>query len=249
MGDPLRLYGLKALVSNAGSGIGEAIARTLAKHGADVLAVDTENSGVEQHFDAVKGVYGFAVNFMDAQTFPEIAAKVQSALGGLDILCNDMPLAPQSPFTGNTHDYQQLLELRQDFMLGLTRALLPKMQTSPAGRIINLGFLRSVFAAEAFETFAHSERNLASLTRKLSLEASAHGLNANYLQPGAVMTPTSREVFRRNPGLRDHFIQVSAAKRVGEPVDVAKAALFLASDDAVFVSGAGVRVDGGSDES
>jgi NAD(P)-dependent dehydrogenase (short-subunit alcohol dehydrogenase family) len=58
MGDPLRLYGLKALVTNAASGIGEAMSRTLVKHGATVLAVDTSNSGIEQHFASVKGIVG-----------------------------------------------------------------------------------------------------------------------------------------------------------------------------------------------
>ena len=59
------------------------------------------------------------------------------------------------------------------------------------------------------------------------------------------MTPASRDVFRKHPALRDHCIQGSAARRLGEPVDIAKVALFLASDDAVFVSGTGVAVDGG----
>ena len=81
--------------------------------------------------------------------------------------------------------------------------------------------------------------------KQLATEAGPHGINANYIQPGAVMTPTSRRVFNSDKELRDFCIERSAAKRLGEPIDIAKVALFLASDDSVFVSGTGIVVDGG----
>jgi NAD(P)-dependent dehydrogenase (short-subunit alcohol dehydrogenase family) len=108
-----------------------------------------------------------------------------------------------------------------------------------------MGFLRSCFAANGDEANARAERDLADLTRALAAETGEFGITANYIQPGAVMTPESREVFRKDKALRDHCIKSSAASRVGEPVDIAKVALFLASDDAVFVSGTGIAVDGG----
>jgi NAD(P)-dependent dehydrogenase (short-subunit alcohol dehydrogenase family) len=70
-------------------------------------------------------------------------------------------------------------------------------------------------------------------------------VTANYVQPGAIMTPASRDVFKKDMALRDFCISASAARRLGEPVDVAKVVLFLASDDAAFVSGTGIVVDGG----
>ena len=83
------------------------------------------------------------------------------------------------------------------------------------------------------------------MTRALAAETGEFGITANYVQPGAVMTPVSRETFRKDKALRDQCIAHSAARRLGEPVDVAKVVLFLASDDAAFVSGAGIAVDGG----
>ena len=122
---------------------------------------------------------------------------------------------------------------------------MPHLKKSPAGRIINTGFLRSTFAADGIAACANAEQTLAALTRALAAETGEFGITANYVQPGAVMTPVSREVFRKNKALRDHCIAHTAARRVGEPVDVAKVVLFLASDDAVFVSGGGISVDGG----
>ena len=245
MGDPLRLYGLKALVTNAGSGIGEAISRTLIKHGATVLAVDTSNSGVEQHFASVKGIEGHSSNLTDATRMPALIEEVVDRLGGIDILTNEFPLHAEAPLSDGNAKLDRLLDSRADLIMSVCRSALPYLKKSPAGRITNIGFLRSIFAADGAEAFAKSEQSLAALTRALGAETGEFGITANYIQPGAIMTPTSREVFRKDMALRDFCIANSAARRLGEPVDVAKVALFLASDDAVFVSGTGITVDGG----
>ena len=134
---------------------------------------------------------------------------------------------------------------RAALTMAICRAAIPRMTKSPQGRIINMGFLRSCFAATGDAPSTHAEQDLADMTRALAEEAGEFGITVNYIQPGAVMTPQSREVFKKDKSLRDHCIRRSAARRVGEPVDVAKVALFLASDDAVFVSGTGIAVDGG----
>ena len=245
MGDPLRLYGLKAIVTNAGSGIGEAVARTLVKHGAKVLAVDTANSGVEQHFAAVKGVEGFSESYTDAGRLPALIEMAIDKLGGIDILVTDFALPTDGPIESDGDAFERLINQRTELILSMARGALPHLKKSPAGRIINIGFLRSVFAAGGVAASDKAEINLAAITRALAAETGEFGITSNYVQPGAVMTPTSREVFRKNKDLRDYCIANSAARRLGEPVDIAKVVLFLASDDAVFVSGSGIAVDGG----
>jgi len=245
MGDSLRLYGLNALVLNAGGGIGEAIARTLIKHGAIVVAADTSNSGVEQHYSSVKGITGKVANLTDPGRLGALVEETVEKFGGLDIIINDFPLRQEAPLEKADETLQNLLQLRASLTMAACRAALPSLKKSPAGRIINMGFLRSCFAANGGEAYARAEQDLANLTRALAAESGKFGVTANYIQPGAVMTPESREVFRKDKALRDHCIKSSAASRVGEPVDIAKVALFLASDDAVFVSGTGIAVDGG----
>jgi len=232
-------------VLNAGSGIGEAIARTLIKHGATVIAADTSNSGVEQHFRSVKGITGIVANLTDPERLRALVEQTVETLGGLDIVVNDFPLRQDAPLDKADDTLENLLQLRATLTMAVCRAALQHLKSSPAGRIINVGFLRSCFAANGDEANARSERDLANLTRALAAETGEFGITANYIQPGAVMTPESREVFRKDKALRDHCIKSSAASRVGEPVDIAKVALFLASDDAVFVSGTGIAVDGG----
>lgn len=245
MGDPLRLYGLNALVLNAAGGVGEAIARTLIKHGATVLAVDTSNSGVEQHYRSVKGITGYVANLTDPERLGLLVEEAVEKLGGLDIVINEFPLRQEAPLEKADDALEKLLQTRATLTMAVCRAALPHLKKSPAGRIINIGFLRSCFAANGGEASTRAEQDLANLTRALAAETGEFGITANYIQPGAVMTPESREVFRKDKTLRDHCIKSSAARRVGEPVDIAKVALFLASDDAVFVSGTGIAVDGG----
>ncbi len=245
MADPLRLYGLNALVLSAGSGIGEATARTLIRHGATVLAIDTGNSGVEQHFAAVKGITGLSANLVDADQMPTVVQVAVEKLGGIDILVNEFPPTHSEPMPASAEMLERLLQSRAALTLSICRAALPHLKKSPAGRIVNMGFLRSSFAADASDAFDRAEKDLANLTRALAVEIGEFGITANYVQPGGVMTPDSRDVFRKDKALRDHCIKNSASRRLGEPVDIAKVVLFLASDDAVFVSGTGVVVDGG----
>ena len=245
MGDALRLYGLKALVTNAADGIGEAVARTLIKHGAEVVAADVNNSGVVQHFKRVKGINGLFADLREPGKMPALVEDAVEILGGIDILVTDFPLAPEAPISAPGAELDRLIKQRAELTLGICRAALPHLKKSPSGRVINLGFLRSHYAPDGAKARDKAEKDLANITRALAAETGSFGITANYVQPGAIMTPASREMFRRNPGLRDFCISNSAAGRVGEPVDVAKVVLFLASDDAMFVSGTGIVVDGG----
>lgn len=245
MGDPLRLYGLNALVLNAAGGICEAIARTLVKHGATVLAIDTKNSGVEQHYSAVKGITGKSAVLVDPERLPKIIDEAASELGRIDILIIDFPLHPDAPIDQVDDKLEFLLRTRATLTKAVYDTALPYLQKSPQGRIISLGLLRSCFTRNGAAASEYAQQDLAEMTQALAAEAGEFAITVNYIQPGAVMTPESREVFRKDHGLRDYCIRGSAARRLGEPVDIAKVALFLASDDAVFVSGTGLAVDGG----
>ena len=121
MGDPLRLYGLNALVLNAGSGIGEAIARTLIKHGATVIAADTSNSGVEQHYRSVKGITGVVANLTDPDRLGELVEQTVERFGGLDILVNDFPLRQDAPLEKADDTLEKLLQLRATLTMAACR--------------------------------------------------------------------------------------------------------------------------------
>lgn len=246
MADALRLYGLKAAVLAGASGIGEAISRTLVKHGAEVLALDAESTGVGNLYERVRGVSGRGLTGDPNDIGAAVVEAADQEFGGMDILFNYVELPQSSPIADSDSErLQNLLRARSAIYESVTSAVLPRLKKSPAGRIINIGFVRSVFAIDGEEAYERSREALAEFSNKLALEHGQHGISANYIQPGAIMTRESRQVYSAATNLRDHCIRRSAARRLGEPVDVAKVALFLATDDASFVSGTGVIVDGG----
>jgi NAD(P)-dependent dehydrogenase (short-subunit alcohol dehydrogenase family) len=246
MSDALRLFGLKAIVTDAASGIGEAIVRTFVKHGAEVLAVDLANSGIETHFRKVNGVSGLALDMHLNDAPKQLMAAAKTILGGLDIVVNNFDWHRASPL-GNSDaaEIQSLIDEMHALISGICDLSVPLLKKSPAGRIIAMGCLRSVFSVDGDEAYRESERALHRLISSQASRCGEFGITANYIQPGAVMTPVARRVFSADKALRDHCIRVSAAKRLGETVDIAKVALFLATDDSVFVSGTGIRADGG----
>ena len=245
MANALRLFGLRSVVMGAGSGIGEAIVRTLVKHGSAVLALDSANSGIENHFSTVRGVHGAVVDINAADVANRIGELAADELGVVDIVVCNFNLYGDAPIKdGDDEALARIVARKNTLVEGVCEQLLPMMQSSPAGRIVILGFNRAVFSQDGTDSYARSEAAIADLTRRLAAERAQYGINVSYIQPGAIMTPESR-VFNNDKTLRDFCIQRSAAKRLGEPVDIAKVALFLATDDSVFVSGTGIVVDGG----
>jgi len=246
MPDALRLFGLKAIVTDAASGIGEAIVRTFVKQGAQVLAVDATASGIETHVRKLGGVTGVALDLRAADFPKQLMSSAKSALAGLDIVVANFDWHGESPIADSDAAAIESLQAGMvSRVSGVLDAAIPMLQKSPAGRMIAVGCLRSVFGRDGEQAYRGSERTLHSLIQSLAMRSGELGITANFIQPGAVMTPVSRRVFSADRELRDHCIRMSASKRLGEPVDIAKVALFLATDDSVFVSGAGIRADGG----
>jgi NAD(P)-dependent dehydrogenase (short-subunit alcohol dehydrogenase family) len=240
MANALRLYALKGVVTGASEGIGEAVARTFVKHGAEVLAADSSDSRIDTTFTRVRGITAVALDADPAVASRNLAGAVRERLEGLDILVNNYPeLSDFAAESGKS------LQPWLDRIVTTTAALLPLLKKSPAGRIINMGALISSFGPGGQAELEAAEKALADLTASQAAEYGQFGITANYIQPGAIMTPSSRAVFDADKSFRDWCIARSAARRLGEPIDVAKVALFLASDDSVFVSGTGITANGG----
>lgn len=247
MTEDQRLHGMKALVTGAAGGIGEAVTMLFAKHGAEVLAVDLPDSGVEQSFRRRDSILTLAQDLTAEDAVKVIMDVVSKRLGGLDILVNSAGVCPVGAVEKlGDAEWQRALDVNVTAMFRLCRAAIPYMKKSPAGRIINVGSVMSSFGQADMAAYTASKHAVAGLTKTLASELGRHGITANYLQPGAIVTTSTREAFKADREFRDFWIRKSASGRLGEPLDVAKVALFLASDDAAFVSGQGILVDGGA---
>ena len=226
--------------------LGEAITRTFSQHGAQVLAVDSPDSAIETQYRNVHGVTGVALDISAPESADALAEQVESRFGALDIVVNNYDWQLASPI--NDQDDDELAELIAKIETqfpAVVNVALPWLQKSPAGRIINIGCVRSVFGRDSKQAAVQARRAIAEITSTIAAENGKYGITANYVQPGAIMTAGSRQAFAADKELRDLCIGRSAAGRLGEPIDIAKVVLFLATDDSAFVSGTGIVADGG----
>lgn len=247
MSDNDKLLGLKAVVTGAVDGIGDAIARVFAQQSAEVLAIDLPDSGIEQKFASVSGIQGMELDVSGKDAPEQLIERVSEDLGGLDILVNNAGICIRKDAEATSDaEWDQVFSTNVRAAFRVARAALPQLKKSPAGRIINVGSVMSELGAPGHVAYSASKHALHGMTKTLASEWGVYGITANTLMPGAIMTNMTRELFREDTAYRDYWIAKSAARRLGEPLDVARVALFLASDDSVFVSGQGITVDGGA---
>lgn len=238
-----RLFGVRVVVWGAANGIGEAVARTCARHSANVAAVDGPTTDIDKRFNGVPQVKGLALPQGGAHA-DDVVSAAALELGGLDVVIVCGGVQPDKPIA-DAAAQERIVKARIGDLRRYFDAALPKLKRSPGGRFIAVGMLRSAFSRDAQILAEAAERSLSDLVREFAAGTGQLGITVNYVQPGAIMTPESRRVFVDDKDLRDFCIRHSAARRLGEPLDVARVALFLASDDANFVSGTGIAVDGG----
>jgi 3-oxoacyl-[acyl-carrier protein] reductase len=237
-----RLKDRAAIVTGAASGIGRASAELFASEGARVLAVDRPGSAMTfEH----PGITPFEQDLAEDGAPDAIIGAAIGAFGKLDILFNNAGVgsnALAANMTDEQWDWTMSINIRAVFRL--TRAAIPHLVASPAGRIVSTASVAAQGADYGLAAYCASKAGVLGLTRTLALELGKHGVTANAIMPGAIRTGMTAASFA-NPGNAEVWAKKSVLRRLGEPVDIARVALFLASDDAGFVTGQAIAADGG----
>lgn len=249
MNTPQRLQGRVAIVTGAASGIGRATVELFTAEGASVVAVDLPGSAILDTFASQPAVAPLALNVTDEDAPQRMVALAQERFGGLDILFNNAGIVPVSPVAAMPEaDWLRTFEVNVHAVMRSCRHAIPflieRARQTGRGRIINTGSILSHFTDHSCGAYAASKHAVAGLTKTLAKEVGRFGITANYLLPGAIETNMTAGLFS-NPDVRTQWEQAAAVKRLGRPSDIARAALLLASDDADFITGHGLVVDGG----
>jgi len=237
-----RLQGRAAIVTGAASGIGRASAELFAQEGARVLAVD--RPGADLTF-VVPGIESLIADVAADDAPAAIVGRAVQAFGGLDILFNNAGVAASTlaaEMTDAAWDQVQAVNLRAVFRL--CRAAIPHLTASEHGRIINTASVMAAGTDYGLAAYCASKAGVLGLTRTLALELGKHEVTANAILPGAIRTGMTARNFD-DPSIAEVWAKKSVLRRLGQPVDVARVALFLASDDAAFVTGQAIAADGG----
>ena len=238
-----RLSGKAAIVTGAASGIGRASAELFALEGARVLAVDRPGTDLTSSVSSSIQAFEADVSVDDAPA--RIVAAALAAFGKLDILYNNAGIGASvlaAEMTDEAWDRIQAVDLRAVFRL--TREAIPHLVKSPAGRIISTASVMAEFTDYGLAAYCAAKAGVVGLTRTLALELGKHGVTANAILPGAIRTGMTAHNFS-DPRIAEIWARKAVLRRLGEPIDVARLALFLASDEAAFVTGQAIAADGG----
>ncbi len=241
-----RLDGRVALVTGAADGMGRAIAQRLLAEGARVLAADLDGEKLAAAHAADARLRLETCDVTAADAPERLVGGVVAAFGGLDILINNAGVVEYEPVESmRDANWRRTLAVNLEAVFALCRAAIPHLKRSRSGRIINIASINAFRSASGLGAYAAAKHGVAGLTKTLAVELGPQGITANYICPGAILTGMTRPLMEADPGLKALFESFGVLGRMGQPEDIAGAALFLASDDAAFITGHGLVVDGG----
>lgn len=243
----MRLEGKVAIITGAASGIGRATAIRFAEEGASVIIADINDQGgqaVEQEIRDAGGEGTFV--HTDVGSEEDLRTMVQAAVdtyGGLDVLHNNAYWTDAKPLDDTTvENWQRTLDvtLRPAFLA--TQLAIPHLRARGGGVVLNTGSIQSVVGFTSFISYQAAKGGILSLTRALALELAEDNIRVIAILPGATNTPA---VGIDDPDSVDELIAKIPMGRLAEPHELANTAVFLASDEAPYITGTSILVDGG----
>jgi len=237
-----RLEGRAAIMTGAASGIGRASAELFASEGALVLAVDRPGANLTFDHPAIESL---GVDIATDEAPAAIVDAAVKAFGRLDIVYNNAGVSGSTP-VGETSDEefdrQYGVNLRGAFRIA--RDAVPHLVKSGNGRLIFTASIMARHTDNGLVAYSASKAGVVGMMRTFALELGRHGVTSNAILPGAIATGMTAGSFVRED-VAALWAKKAALKRLGQPIDIARAALFLASDDGGFVTGQALGVDGG----
>jgi meso-butanediol dehydrogenase / (S,S)-butanediol dehydrogenase / diacetyl reductase len=237
------------VVTGAGSGIGDQIATDFADQGAVVVVADLDPGRARDTSGRIQRNGGRAepavVDVTDADMVRALADHLNQAHGRLDILVNNAAVSTELPLqrlTEQQWDRDVAVSLKGTFLV--TRALLPLLLKHRSGVIVNIGSVNGTQAVGS-DAYSAAKAGLVALTRNIAFRLGPSGVRCNIVVPGTVNTSAWSGRLRDHPDVLDRLSRHYPLRRIGTPADVAAAVLFLASDEASWITGAALAVDGG----
>ena len=245
-----RLEGKVALITGSTSGIGRATAKLFAANGARVVVNGRRRELGESLVEEIKAAGGEAVylraDLIESQAVRDLVRAAVDTYGRLDVLMNNAYFAVMGTATElDERDWDRAMAILLKAPYVACQEAIPQMIRQGGGSIINTSSVHGYLASNRFHVYDTAKAGLVNLTRSIALDFGPYGVRANAICPGAIIVERSEQRFRDNPDLERRAALVYPVRRIGRPIDVAYAALYLASDESSFVTGTTLVVDGG----
>jgi 3-oxoacyl-[acyl-carrier protein] reductase len=238
------LEGRKALVTGASGGIGGAIARALHAAGASVVLSGTRKAALEAlAADLGARAHVAVADLSTGQGVEALVKEAESAMGGIDILVNNAGLTrDQLLLRMKDEDWQQVLDVNLTAAFRLSRGVLRGMMRARFGRIVSITSVVGTTGNPGQANYAASKAGLTGFTKSLAMEVASRNITVNCVAPGFVVTAMTDAL---SDDQRNRAIAAIPTGRFGDPADVAAAVVYMASDEAAYVTGQTLHVNGG----
>ena len=239
------LTGQTAIVTGAGTGIGEAIAQRLAAAGARVAVADIDRDAAKAVADKIGGgAFPLMLDVTRPEQVEAAVAKVIATAGSLEILVNNAGIAGKAaPIWEQTDsDWLRVMDLNINAPFYLCRAVLPHMRSKGYGRIVNIASIAGKEGNPNMVAYSASKAAVIGLTKSIAKEVATEGICINAVAPAVIRTKILEQL---TPAQVDYMVQRIPMKRTGQPEEVAAVVHFLASRDCSFVTGQCYDVSGG----
>ena len=236
-----------AFVTGAASGIGRATAIRLGEEGARVAAADLNSEGAASTAATVGGeAVGLGLDVTDFATVRAAIEEAEGRLGPIDILVNCAGWDKVEPFVDNSEEtWERVIDINLKGVIRCTRAVLDGMISRRSGSIVSISSDAGRVGSSGEVVYSGAKAGIIGFSKGMARETARHGLRVNVVCPGPTDTPLMAATSTANPRLGEALVKAIPFHRLARPEEIAAAAVFLASDDASFITGQTLSVSGG----